>query len=47
MKTKNDYIIIQKRKLQSESGIVRGQPQPTGFIRPNDRNSEGHDVVES
>ena len=32
MITKNDYIIIQKRKMQSESGIVRGQPKNIGIV---------------
>jgi len=45
MKTKNDYIIIQKRKLKSESGIIRGQPKNIGVVIEKNSQTEVGDLV--
>ena len=45
MKTKNNYIIIQKKKLQSESGIVRGQPKNIGVVIEKNSQTEVGDLI--
>lgn len=45
METKNDYIIIQKRKIESESGIIRGQPKNIGIVIEKNSQTEVGDLI--
>lgn len=45
MKTKNDYIIIQKRKLQTNTGIVRGHPKNIGIVIEKNSQTEIGDLI--